>query len=236
MRKLISVIAALAAGTLIAGCGSGGTAPGTTSTTSAPQTTSPVVYGNAFGLVGPIHGSCNGVHSDAAKTGTVKCGLGLGNKITLGVKMPPGAWKTYTISYSGTTIWPKEKVIYKGALYLEFVSTTNVTIKKVTFTTTAQTTSAVVFGNAFQLAHPIHGFCTAEHSDAAKTGTVMCGLGLDNSVTLGVKIPPGAWKTYSISYSGTTIGPSAKGIIKGWLYLAFISTTNDTIKKVTFTS
>src|ERR1019366_8504674 len=134
MRKLISVIAALAAGTLIAGCGSGGTAPGTTSTTSAPQTTSAVVYGNAFGLVGPIHGFCTATHSDVAKTGTVKCGLGLDNIVNLGVKIPPGVWKTYSITYSGTTIGPKARAIIKGALYLAFISTTNDTIKKVTFT------------------------------------------------------------------------------------------------------
>jgi hypothetical protein len=134
MRKLIPVIATLAAGMLAAGCGSGGTAPGTTSTTSAPQTTSAVVYGNAFGLVGPIHGFCTAEHSDAAKTGTVMCVLGLDNIVNLGVKIPPGAWKTYTLDYSGTTIGPKAREIIKGWLYLAFISTTNDTIKKVTFT------------------------------------------------------------------------------------------------------
>jgi hypothetical protein len=133
MRKFVLVFAALAAGTLAAGCGSGGTAPGTTSTTSA-RTTSAVIYGNAFQLAGPIHGLCTATHSDSAKTGTVTCGLDITNQVNLAVKLPPGTWKTYSISYSGTPIRPVQKLVSKGYLYLGFVGQVNDTINKVTFT------------------------------------------------------------------------------------------------------
>jgi hypothetical protein len=101
---------------------------------------------------------------------------------------------------------------------------------------TPATTSAVVCGNAFQLAKAIHGLCTASHNDAAKTETVTCGIDIANRVDLAVKIPPGAWKSYLISYSGTTINPVQKLVRNGSLYLAFVGAVTDTIKKVTFTS
>jgi hypothetical protein len=81
----------------------------------------------------------------------------------------------------------------------------------------------------------IHGLCTATHNDSAKTGSVTCGVDIANHVDL-VKIPPGAWKTYLISYSGTTINPSQKLVRNGYLYLAFVGAVTDTIKKETFTS
>jgi|GEM_PF-3614055 len=134
MRKFIPVIAILAMGTLAAGCGSGGTAPGTTSTTStAPTPTSAVVYGNAFQLSGAIHGLCTATHSDSAKTGTVMCGIDIANKVLLVAKLPPGTWKTYSLTYSGTPIKPVQKLISNGYLYLDFVGPVNDTIKMVTF-------------------------------------------------------------------------------------------------------
>ncbi len=125
MRKLIPMIAALAMGTLAAGCGSSGT---------TPATTSAVVYGNAFQLAEAIHGLCTASHNDAAKTGTVTCGVDIANRVDLAVKIPPGAWKSYLISYSGTTINPVQKLVRNGYLYLAFVGAVTDTIKKVTFT------------------------------------------------------------------------------------------------------
>ena len=131
MRKFILAVAALAAGTLVAGCGAGGTTPGTTSTTVAK--TSAVIYGDAFQLSGAIHGDCTATHNDAAKTGTVTCGIDIANHVDLVVKVPAGTWKTYSISYSGTAIQPVQRLFSKGYFYLAFVGSLNDTIKKVTF-------------------------------------------------------------------------------------------------------
>jgi|SRR5580700_10032899 hypothetical protein len=132
MRSIKLVIAALAAGTLAAGCGAGGSSPGTTTTTAA-STTSAVVYGDAFQLAGAIHGLCTATNNQSARTGTVVCGDDISNHVDLVVKLPPGTWSTYSLTYSGTTIRPVQKMISNGYLYLAFVGAVNDTIKRVTF-------------------------------------------------------------------------------------------------------
>lgn len=135
MRRYTLVIATLAVGALIAGCGAGAStaAPTTTSTTAAPTATSAVVYGSAFQLAAAIHGHCTATHNDAAKTGTVNCGIDIANQVELAVKVPAGAWTAYTLSYSGTPISSTQKQVRAGYLYLDFVGAVNDTIKTVTF-------------------------------------------------------------------------------------------------------